>query len=275
MKLKHLHGYSREVARYWRAAASTTDFLSTMQVRLALSKAGPLLCRQPRTVQVDLKPLGPAVHLRTHTSDVSVLAELIVHRGYDCVLPHLEAPPRTIVDLGANIGLSARWLLHRWPGAQLTAVEPDPANAAILRRNLRPYQDQTRIHQACIGAIDRRARLLHPGHAWACRLVDESEETRPGEARPIDVISMSRLMTDMPSVDIDLLKCDIEGTERELFASCDAWIQRVRLAVVECHGDYDGDDLLEAIARNGGTFDLVARSAKGAWNCEVVVLKRA
>jgi FkbM family methyltransferase len=274
MRLKQLRGYSREVTQYWQAAATPADFLSTLQVRLALSKAGRLVCRRPRTVQIDLKPLGRLVHLRSHTTDVSVLAELIVHHGYDCILPHLDAPPRTIVDLGANIGLAARWMLQQWPDARLIAVEPDRANAAMLYRNLMPFEDQVRVHQACIGATERTGRLVHSGHAWTCHLANVTTASQAPDSRPVDVISMQRLLAETSVSDIDLLKCDIEGTEQELFASCAGWIRRVRLAVIECHGDYDGADLLEAIETNGGEFELVSRSPKSSWNCEVIVIKR-
>jgi len=33
----------------------------------------------------------------------------------------------------------------------------------------------------------------------------------------------------------DLLKVDIEGSEKSMFEHCDAWIDRVRMIVVELH----------------------------------------
>lgn len=54
--------------------------------------------------------------------------------------------------------------------------------------------------------------------------------------------------------EIDLLKCDIEGAERELFGACEPWIQRVRNLLVEVHGAYNGRALLEDLRRNGSNF---------------------
>jgi FkbM family methyltransferase len=36
---------------------------------------------------------------------------------------------RTVVDLGANIGLSYRWLRRRYPNASFVCVEPDPGES--------------------------------------------------------------------------------------------------------------------------------------------------
>jgi len=56
---------------------------------------------------------------------------------------------------------------------------------------------------------------------------------------------------------LDLLKCDIEGAEREVFAACDAWIGRVRCMVVEVHDGLGIPELAHALARAGGRFESV------------------
>ena len=44
--------------------------------------------------------------------------------------------PLRVLDLGAHVGLFGTWALREWPGARVTAVEADPANAAQLRRTI-------------------------------------------------------------------------------------------------------------------------------------------
>src|SRR5436190_4301118 len=41
-----------------------------------------------------------------------------------------------LVDIGANVGFFTLATLRRYPRAQVTAFEPDTANAALLRSNL-------------------------------------------------------------------------------------------------------------------------------------------
>ena len=57
--------------------------------------------------------------------------------------------------------------------------------------------------------------------------------------------------------EVDLLKCDIEGTEKELFAGCAPWIGRVRHLAVETHPPYTPDDLYAALGAAGWEFDVV------------------
>ncbi len=47
---------------------------------------------------------------------------------------------------------------------------------------------------------------------------------------------------------IDLLKCDIEGAEQEVFADCASWLHRVRNLVIELHEPYLADRFLQDIA---------------------------
>jgi FkbM family methyltransferase len=48
-------------------------------------------------------------------------------------LDGLGRPP-VVLDLGANVGVSAAWFAARWPGARIVCVEPDPYNLEALRR---------------------------------------------------------------------------------------------------------------------------------------------
>ena len=56
---------------------------------------------------------------------------------------------------------------------------------------------------------------------------------------------------------IDILKCDIEGSEVELFGNCQNWIGRVRALVVGLHGDYSVDEFLRDINCGPARFRVV------------------
>ena len=55
--------------------------------------------------------------------------------------------------------------------------------------------------------------------------------------------------------EIDLLECDIEAAEKEVFASCSAWIHRVRNLLIEIHGGYTADGLLRDLEANCAFFE--------------------
>jgi FkbM family methyltransferase len=216
--------YFRQVVAYWRDTRSPMDFVRLMRVRLSLSKLGWLACPRPIVVQVDLRSFGGPVWLRSHTSDVSVLNEQLLSDGYGAIVRH-AGRPGTIVDLGANTGLVARWLAHRYPDARVICVEPEPHNLELLRRNAGASAE---IVEACIGARERQVALTTTTGSWGFHMTDDGDGQTP-------VITMDRLIAEHRLERIDVLKCDIEGAELELFEDA-PWMDRVGMAVVECHG---------------------------------------
>ncbi|MGJ4892997.1 FkbM family methyltransferase [Bradyrhizobium sp. HKCCYLRH3099] len=85
---------------------------------------------------------------RRGTSDLWVFNQIFVQREYRC-LDNLTNPS-LIVDLGANVGYSSAYFLSHFPKSYVIAVEPDPANFEILRRNLRPYSGRYKAVQAAV-----------------------------------------------------------------------------------------------------------------------------
>jgi FkbM family methyltransferase len=235
-----------ETAIYAREAVGVRDFLLVMRVRLSQSKIGPLLCPRPITVDVSLRSLGPRVRLRSHTSDISVLGEIVVARNYETAAS-AALGARAIVDLGANTGLAARWFLERFPGARIVSVEPEAGNLAVLRHNLAPYGDRARIIAACVGGRERRVGIVgRSGDEFGFSMVEVDDGS--GD---IEVITMSSVLDELRNDQIDLLKCDIEGAESELFEAAGSWLPQVRILAIECHGDFTVQRLTVLLARKG------------------------
>jgi len=266
-----LRTWSGEVVAYAREASDLGSFARVVRVRLSESKIGWLVCRHPIVVDVNLRSLGRHVRLRSHTTDISVLGELIVSGGYDPVLPHLAGPVHTVIDLGANIGLVARWCAHRWPDLTISCVEPEAGNVEVLRHNVELVPGAT-VYSACVGAYERRVRLSTTmgEHGFAMY------NPVAGSEGDVDVITIDQVFagSGLGDAQIDLLKCDIEGAEVELLTDCRSWISRVTVAVVECHNGFDGPQLQQMLRDNGTEFDLVERLPNPDYGCEVVVLRR-
>jgi FkbM family methyltransferase len=243
-----------ELRCYWKEAASSWDFQKLMRVRLAQSRIGRWTTPSPIVVDVNLKTLGSGVRLRSHTTDISVLKEICL-AGTLARLP--DAPSvQTVVDLGANTGLSYRWLRSRYRGARFVCVEPESGNVAILRANAASAAGSCRIVEACIGATERRVGLDTTMGEWGFRSAAGGD---------IPVVTMDHLLEDAGMDHIDILKCDIEGAERELFANCRSWIGRVDAMTVECHLD----------SLDGADFEVTYFEPNHAWGFELVTLERA
>jgi FkbM family methyltransferase len=262
--------WAEQVRLYWAESRRVHDFVSLMRVRLSQSKLGPWVTPEPIVVDVDMASLGPRVRLRSHTTDISVLTEIMLGDSLGQLPAGVE--PQTVVDLGANIGLSYRWLRARYPSARFVCVEPDPGNVEVLEANVRAAAGECEIVRACMGGHSRRVRLATTDGEWGFRLA-EVDDPQDGDT---EVVTMDQLLDQAGIERIDVLKCDIEGAEGELFADCRSWIGRVENIVIECHTDTTStEELADTLARNGATFELLHVERNPGFGYEMGTLRRA
>ena len=200
---------------------------------------------------MNLESLGGAVRIRSHTTDISVLGELIVGRSYESAADAAGAAS-TIVDLGANTGLAARWFLQRFPDAALVSVEPEDGNYALPQAQPRRARDPSA----------RVCRWTDPERLSRSSGKEDGFQMVDNPAGPIRVVDMPTILEALSADVVDLLKVDIEGAERELFESCAGWIEKIRLLSVECHGDFSPDDLVALLHEGGVDGEIVDRSGR-------------
>jgi len=176
------------------------------------------------------------VALRPRGSDVPTFEKIFVEREYD--LPQLPEDARTIVDLGANIGLATIFFARRYPRARLLAVEPEPANFTLLEANtaalgnrVRPLRCAAWSHDGAVAMQSEDEQGMALGE-WGYRVGQDG--TGAGRATPAHRIDT---LCDIAGfAGIDILKVDIEGAERDVFATRAApWLARTGFIVIEPH----------------------------------------
>jgi FkbM family methyltransferase len=173
------------------------------------------------------------VHLRLRTSDVCVFEEVILNSEYDHVA---SMAPRSIVDAGANVGLTSVYFANRFPDAKIIAIEPEPANFEVLCRNAACYPNIVAV-QAALWREDTQLSLIDPGNgAWGFQTSEAS--AAEGEQLPVEAVTIDSVMKRFGLDRIDVLKIDIEGAEKEVFESSATWIDRVGTIMVETHDRY-------------------------------------
>jgi FkbM family methyltransferase len=170
---------------------------------------------------------GVRIALRNATTDSKVFDEVFLDRVY---APYAAIVPggSKILDLGANIGLSAIFLARAAPGAKLIAVEPDGGNFQMLVVNLRAagLGHRAIAVQAFAGAQRGFAGMVDSKNGeWGIRM-------GPKAARGVPVIPICDLAASEETV---VVKCDIEGSEKELFFCLRDWEHRVSLMILELH----------------------------------------
>lgn len=179
-------------------------------------------------VEFPVGGFGHTVWLRPGTCDVILYYDVILHELYGMAAPKTA---NTIIDCGANIGLASAYFLVRYPASRVLALEPDPINFALCRRNLEQFGDRVQVIQKALwsSACPMRVSSDQAG-TWASQVRPASEaghDTMEG----IDMVS---LLKEHGLDCVDILKMDIEGAEIEVLSSDDlSWLASVRLFQIE------------------------------------------
>lgn len=203
------------------------------------------------------------VHMRYRESDAAVLRQVFSRReydlskypqrarlvaAYDAMLAAGKRP--VIIDAGANIGLASIWFAKRFPEATIVAIEPDPGNLELCRRNVAPFKN-IKLVEGAIGARAGRVGLSNPqGEAYAVRTTRE-------ESGPVPVFTVADLKAQARGNGALLLvKVDIEGFESDLFSENIDWIDETAALIVEPHdwmlpGQHSSASLQKALFPRG------------------------
>jgi FkbM family methyltransferase len=246
-KLKILWRWSRFIdglPSLWRAALLTRTGRYGGELEL------------DRAACVCIKGIPWKLWVRPGTDDLLVLTELFDHGEYRAVQTLVRKPVRVIVDLGTNVGYASAYFASLYPEARLIGVEPSESNLAMASRSLAPLIASGRvvIHHGFIGAV-RRTAVIARGGAMGSNELFLADRPATGGDSTAPVLTVGDLIVEHGIREIDLLKCDIEGGEKELFNDCAAWIKCVRHIVIELHGDCTIDWLHECLRRGGGDFE--------------------
>jgi FkbM family methyltransferase len=183
-------------------------------------------CGFPKVMMAYPPKLDHAVRLRLHTSDTMLFGGVIMDEQYSFSLPVFA---KVIVDAGANVGLTPIFYAKTFPKARIFAIEAERSNFELMLKNVRPYPNITPIHAALWGNegyVSLADPLPGASGNWGFVVI-----STPGNVRAITIPS---LMRDFGIDHIDVLKVDIEGSEKEVFEACD-WQDRLDSIVIELH----------------------------------------
>jgi FkbM family methyltransferase len=201
--------------------------------------------------RVWLKAYNHPFYVRLGRADGFIFEEVFLNRAYHTLFQADLGEVHQVLDLGSNAGLTVRLWQLKFPGARVIAVEPEPGNCDVCRLNAKETGDNVRVVQACVGLTERQAYLDMDHSECMLQMVDQP---LPGSI-PVPVKTVPAILAEH-GIDgpVDLLKCDIEGAEAELFSDCSAWIGRVRNIVIEVHSPYTVEALLGDLARAGASY---------------------
>lgn len=191
------------------------------------------------------------------SSDVMVVTQVFFNKEYNPVVQTIarwqqQDKIEFIIDAGANAGYTACYLKAFFPTATVAAIEPDNENAKQVRKNsLQNNFSGLTLIEGGLWPKDSWLELkndFRDGKDWSFYVVESNVPTS------LKGYSFDTILKQFDHSVIDLLKIDIEGGEKELFAHpamMDTVLKKTKFLAIEIH-DETGirDTIYESLKRN-------------------------
>ncbi len=235
-----------------RDHATITSWVLSEYVRQLDNHPGLPLPGRGRAFKSFLRGMKSPVYVRQGTTDRWALADVLLNDEYREAARLVSAGAELILDLGSNVGYSVRVWQGRFPSATIVAVEPAPDNCLVLRANIRAsgMGERVRLVQAFAEGASGVGEIDTTEGAWGYRMKEPGSSFSENRIRALTVPEIL-MEAGVAGRRIDLLKCDIEGSEARVFSSCRDWIQLVAVIAVETHPPYSPDMLIRDLRENG------------------------
>jgi FkbM family methyltransferase len=154
----------------------------------------------------------------------------------------------TVVDAGASFGdftmLASR---KTGPKGKVIAIEPEPTNVSLLRRNIAINRlSNVIVIQAALSDSAGTARLMRQGPQ--SQLVDE--RYRLDDYLKVETVSLDQLKTSLGFSRFDIIKMDIEGNEVKALHD-QICLREVEQLAVEAHGESNRGKVTEILISEG------------------------
>lgn len=166
-----------------------------------------------------------------------------------------SAPVRTIFDVGANVGQTAREVLAAFPAANVHSFEPHPRAFAVLNgiNNARLSAHQLAFGPKA-GEVTMYEYAADGTGSHRNSLIDDAPSTAhfKGQAKEIKVpcMTIDAFCAENGIDQIDLLKIDVEGFELSVLQSARGMFERGKVRFVYA----EFNDLMPFAGKTGGAL---------------------
>ncbi len=191
------------------------------------------------------------------SSDPNVFEQIFVDQEYRRIVDLLQTKttPLTMIDAGANIGLTSIYFNFFFNNINIVAIEPDKENFELLVQNFKFNELSV---EGCINSalwstneFLKTSSRFRDGKSWSVK-VEEAQMSN------FDVIgvTLEELFSRFNFETLDLLKMDIEGSEKKIFQdriAIEKIIMRIKYFAIEIHDEVSDRQEIEMILTNTGS----------------------
>jgi FkbM family methyltransferase len=163
---------------------------------------------------------------------------------------NFKSVPLTIVDAGANIGLTTLFFKSANQDVRVISIEPDPQNHAQASKNFQENLLQSvHLQQLALWPKSERLNIVNDfrdKQEWSLR-VEVSDHGLIKTITPLEAILFL-------GETVDIFKMDIEGGEFEIFNIENdlSWLNRIKVIALEIHEEYGAAEKINAVLTNYG-----------------------
>jgi FkbM family methyltransferase len=172
-------------------------------------------------------------------------------------LARQEVAPRTIIDVGANIGQFAVAAVKTFPAARVYTIEANPESFNHLCRNIRKLKNASAF-QAAVGDREGIVELHINAHSHSSSLLELAPAHRAAFPYAVELgtvqVKATTLDTMFAGIELQppvLLKLDVQGYEAQALRGAVRTLQRVDYTVLEAsfRPMYEGETLFLDLVR--------------------------
>jgi FkbM family methyltransferase len=204
----------------------------------------------------EIESIPFSVYLRRNSSDASVFNQILIELEYKPLIDFIykhgeEGKIKTIIDAGANIGLTTIYLRRHFSHATLVSIEPDDDNFKILETNL----TENKVENSYLlkaGVWENNSRLsidrsFRDKQSWSISVKESAANS--GDKNTLQGVTISEIIDRFGFDEISVLKMDIEGAERFLFTEevAGTFLGKVKFLSLEIHDEYQCRTSIERV----------------------------
>lgn len=170
-------------------------------------------------------------YFRPNSGDINTFREIFLREEYAIELPN-NFSPINVIDAGANIGFTTLFLAKQYPTANIISLEPDQKNFELLKQNTSRYENISPIQ---VALWDKSGFIEVKDNGYGVRgfMIEEGTEN---SITAMPSTTLAELVNQFKLVSIDILKIDIEGSEKEVFSSgSEKWLHITKCIIIELH----------------------------------------
>jgi FkbM family methyltransferase len=174
-------------------------------------------------------------------SDLRFLFEEVFYKNEYFIKINSEKP--IIFDCGANIGFATIFLKWVYPDSEIYSFEPDKKTFDLLSKNVGQNNlKNVHLFNCAVSNFDGQIDFYNDVDNPGSLLMSTKPERTSMNVAQVKSISISSFMTSHNIESLDLLKIDIEGSEKEVVEDLEKsrLIERVSKVILEYHHHIDG-----------------------------------